>query len=132
MILGTTNRSQRYSQAHCQSRTSPSTDQSFVKELAKPTQDKIVFKKFPTLQKKIKNATHSRHSMTQKLNTDNGLQGRWTRTTGYNSTYPKGGVSCSKDSFVVNQTLVFQIKFCGKSPALRVAAKRQAVNKPVD
>ena len=62
--------------------------------------------------------------MTQKLNTDNGLQGRWTRTTGYNSTYPKGGVSCSKDSFVVNQTLVFQIKFCGKSPALRVAAKR--------
>ena len=41
-----------------------------------------------------------------------------------NSTYPKGEVSCSKDSFVVNQTLVFQIKFCGKSPALRVAAKR--------
>jgi hypothetical protein len=46
------------------------------------------------------------------------------RTTAYNSTYPKGGVSCSKDSFVVNQTLVFQIKFCGKSTALRVAAKR--------
>jgi len=45
-------------------------------------------------------------------------------STGYNSTYPKGGVSCSKDSFVVNQTLVFQIKFCGKSPALRVAANR--------
>jgi hypothetical protein len=42
----------------------------------------------------------------------------------FNSTYPKGGVSYSKDSFVVNQTLVFQIKFCGKSPALRVAAKR--------
>jgi hypothetical protein len=41
-----------------------------------------------------------------------------------NSTYPKGGVSCSKDSFVVNQTLVFQIKFCGKSPALRVASNR--------
>jgi hypothetical protein len=41
-----------------------------------------------------------------------------------NSTYPKGGVSCSKDSFVVNKKLVFQIKFCGKSPALRVAAKR--------
>ena len=62
--------------------------------------------------------------MTHNLNTDNGLQGRWTRTTGYNSTYPKGGVSCSKDSFVVNETLVFQIKFCGKSPALRVAANR--------
>jgi hypothetical protein len=28
-----------------------------------------------------------------------------------NSTYPKGGISCSKDSFVSNQTLIFQIKF---------------------
>jgi len=41
-------------QAHCQSRRSPSTDQSFVKELAKPTQDKIVFKKFPDPSKKNK------------------------------------------------------------------------------
>jgi hypothetical protein len=47
-----------------------------------------------------------------------------TRRAAANSTYPKGGVSCSKDSFVVNQTLVFQIKFCGESPALRLAAKR--------
>jgi hypothetical protein len=44
--------SQPYLQAHCQSPTSQRTDQSFVKELAKPTQEKIVFKKFPTLQKK--------------------------------------------------------------------------------
>jgi len=43
-----------------------------------------------------------------------------------NSTYPKGGVSCSKDSFSVNGSLVFQIKFCGKSPALRIAANRYA------
>ena len=49
--------------------------------------------------------------------------------TPYNSTYPKGGVSCSKDSFVVNGSLVFQIKFCGKSPALRVAAKRSLEKK---
>jgi len=47
----------------------------------------------------------------------------------HNSTYPKGGVSCSRDSLVVNGSLVFQIKFCGESPALRVAAKRQAVKK---
>lgn len=46
------------------------------------------------------------------------------RITSANSTYPKGGGSCSKDSFVVNGTLVFQIKLCGKSPALRVAANR--------
>jgi hypothetical protein len=39
-------------QAHCQSRTSPNTDQSFVKELAKPTQEKLFLKNFPTLQKK--------------------------------------------------------------------------------
>jgi hypothetical protein len=51
------------------------------------------------------------------------------RTPACNSTYPKGGVSCSKDSFVVNQTFVFQIKFCGKSTALRVAAKHQALKK---
>jgi len=44
--------------------------------------------------------------------------------TPYNSTYPKGGVSCSKESLVVNGSLVFQIKFSGKNPALRVAAKR--------
>lgn len=44
--------------------------------------------------------------------------------TANNSTHTKGGVSCSKDSFVDNQTLVFQIKSCGKCPALRVAAKR--------
>ncbi|MBA3986318.1 MAG: hypothetical protein H0X63_07065 [Flavobacteriales bacterium] len=54
------------------------------------------------------------------------------RRAATNSTYPKGGVSFSKDSFVVNGSLVFQIKFCGKSPALRVAAKRyaQGVERP--
>jgi hypothetical protein len=51
--------------------------------------------------------------------------------TGYNSTYPKGGLSCSKDSFVVNGSLVFQIKFCGKNPALRVAAIRQTIDKTI-
>ena len=46
------------------------------------------------------------------------------RKTAYNSTYPKGGFSCSNYSFEVTGSLIFQIKFCGKSPALRVAAKR--------
>ena len=92
-------------------------------ELTFATQTKLFLKNLQRFKKNKKRNTHDT-KMTQKLNTDNGLQGRWTRTTGYNSTYPKGGVSCSKDSFVVNETLVFQIKFCGKSPALRVAAKR--------
>lgn len=39
-----------------------------------------------------------------------------------NSTYPKGGVLCLKDSLVVNQTLVNQTKFCCKNPALLVPA----------
>jgi hypothetical protein len=42
----------------------------------------------------------------------------------HNSTYPKGGVSCSKDSFVVIETFVLLINICGELPALRVAAKR--------
>ena len=46
------------------------------------------------------------------------------RRAAHNSSYPKGKVSCFKDSFVVNGSLVFQIKFCGKNPVLRVAAKR--------
>jgi hypothetical protein len=46
------------------------------------------------------------------------------RRASYNSTYSKGGVSRSKDSFVVNEVLVFQIKFCGKSSSLQVAANR--------
>ncbi len=43
---------------------------------------------------------------------------RMNRIISPNSNYPKDGVSYSKDSFVDNQILVFQIKFCGKSPAL--------------
>jgi hypothetical protein len=48
----------------------------------------------------------------------------WKNTPAANSTYKKLAVQCSADTFVGNQTLVFQIKFCGKSPAIRVAAKR--------
>ena len=70
-----------------------------------------------SLQKSVPAQPH-RHSITDDKQTTT------DRRAACNSTYPKGGVSCSKDSFVVNQTLVFQIKFCGESPALRVAAKR--------
>ncbi len=54
--------------------------------------------------------------MTNRATTD--------RTPAPNSTYPKGGVSCSKDSFVVNHTFVLRMNICVKSPALRVAPKR--------
>jgi hypothetical protein len=39
--------SQPILQAHCQSPASPSSDQSFVKELAKPKQEKKKFYKMP-------------------------------------------------------------------------------------
>ena len=70
-----------------------------------------------SLQKSVPAQPH-RHSITGDKQT------MTARRAACNSTYPKGGVSCSKDSFVVNGTLVFQIEFCGKIPALRVAAKR--------
>ena len=47
-----------------------------------------------------------------------------TRTTGYNSTFAIGGVSCSADSLVVAESLVLRIKFSGKNPAHRKSAKR--------
>ena len=36
----------------------------------------------------------------------------------HNSTYPKGGVSCSKDSLVVNQTFVLRVNICGSNRQL--------------
>jgi len=35
-----------------------------------------------------------------------------------NSTYPKGGVSCFADTFVVAESSVLLMKFSGKNPAL--------------
>ena len=113
-----------YLQAHCQSCTSPSTDQSFVKELAKPTQDKIVFKKFPDPSKKIKNATHNRHSMTRKLNTDNGLLRRPDRTPAGNSVLPQLAVTCKIEAECYYQTLVLVDSEVLRNRQLRQHAKR--------
>jgi len=46
------------------------------------------------------------------------------RKTGHNSTYPKGGVSCSKDKFVVAESSVLRTNFCAEKPAHRQSAKR--------
>ncbi len=48
--------------------------------------------------------------------------GREERT--HNSTYPKGGISSSADTFVQAESSVLRMKFCGKSPALRQAPNR--------
>jgi hypothetical protein len=72
--------SPRILHAHCQSRTSPPARQSFVKELAKPTQNKIVFKNFSTLQKKIKNATHNPTQTDKKTLGQSQLKPNHTKT----------------------------------------------------
>ena len=41
--------------------------------------------------------------------------------------FPRGGKLCSKDSFVVNQTLVLRMKLCAEKRQLLVAANRQTV-----
>jgi len=46
------------------------------------------------------------------------------RRAATNSTYPKGRVSCSADSFAGIESSVLRMNFSGKNPALRVAAKR--------
>jgi len=46
-----------------------------------------------------------------------------------NSTYPKGWVSYSADTFVQAESSVLRMKFSGKIPALQVAANREAVKK---
>jgi len=88
-----------------------------------PPNKKLNLKK-SNASKKLKTQTHSRFSMTRQLKNDNGLQAQWPRTPAANSTYPKDGVSCSKDRFVQAESSVLRMKFSGKNPALRVAAKR--------
>jgi hypothetical protein len=46
------------------------------------------------------------------------------RKPAHNRTYPKGGVSCFADNFVVAESSVLRMKFSAKNPALRVAANR--------
>ena len=44
--------------------------------------------------------------MTNKLNTDNGLQGLWKRTTGYNSGFKKLAVQWLQEVQFSNETFV--------------------------
>ncbi len=119
--------SQRILQAHCQSPTSQRYNQSFVKELAKPTQGKIELKKisFPSKNKKYAIAqTNTTKTMTETQ------QGQWftdtvDRTPAPNITYTQAGVLC----FVGQESGKFEVqffvgKFSGKKPCLRIAAKR--------
>ena len=77
----------------------------------------------PTLKAKQKNAKEPSSQRTKTaVNIDR--QATTERTPACNSTYPKGGVSCSADTFVQAESSVLRMKFSGKNPALRVAANR--------
>jgi hypothetical protein len=62
--------------------------------------------------------------MTQKLNTDNGFQGRWTRTTGYNSTYKKLAVQWLNEALCFVSSFVVADSFRLRNRHLLVAANR--------
>jgi hypothetical protein len=49
---------------------------------------------------------------------------RTEKTAAGNSTFAKGGVSCSADSFVVAESSVLRINICSKKPAHRKSANR--------
>ena len=119
--------SQRILQAHCQSPTSQPARQSFVKELAKPTQRKIELKKIPSPSENKKYATaqtNTTRTMTVKLDNNNGLQTRTTERQLVTAVLQKWRCSASYDSEVVNQNLVLRLKFSGENRHLRKAAKR--------
>jgi len=107
------------------SRTSPSRDQSLQKSLQLSSPDKIELKKIssPFENKKYPTA-QSATTKTVKPSVDNGLQGRTTKTTGYNMGLAKVALQCSADSFVVNQTLVLRMNICGENRHLRQARNR--------
>ena len=86
----------RYLQAHCQSRTSQRCNQSFVKELAKPTQEKRNFKKCPTARQKTMRET------TTNRPTNHGRQ----ESTGGNSVLPQLAVRCKIEAECSYQTFV--------------------------
>jgi hypothetical protein len=106
-------------------RTMPPADQKCGKSVPVPTQEEFQ-KIFSFPSKKIKTPdTQTSTTKTRKLNNDNGLQTRWTRTPAGNMGLASCGVTC------LNSSSVFQINFsagltvlCPEIPHERKAPKR--------
>ena len=89
------------------SRTSPSTDQSLQKSFHLSHPDKIELKKISSASENKKYATAQPDTTkTVKLNNDNGLQTRWTRTPAGNSVLPQLAVTCKIEAECSYQTFV--------------------------
>jgi hypothetical protein len=107
------------------SRTSRHTSQNLAKSVLFPTQEEIQFFFSLPLEKIKTPDTQTNPTKTVKLNNENGLQTRWTRTPAGNMRLASCGVKC------LNSSLVFQINFsagltvlCSEIPHERQAQKR--------
>jgi len=81
----------------------------------------VFFATAQTNAKKSKRATMQPHQRQQTMDSRTSTEKEQRR---HISTYPKGGGSCSADTFVQAESSILRMKFSGKSPALLVAAKR--------
>ena len=102
------------------SRTSPSTDQSLQKSFHLSHADKIELKKISSPSENKKYATiQSDTTRIMKHSIDNGLQGRTTRTTGYNTVLPKWRQKCNYETVVQGSTVVLLLNYSANNPPLR-------------
>ena len=101
-------------QAHCQSFRSHHADQSFVKELAKPTQEKRNFKKCPTARQKT-----MKNEATNRL-TNHDRQG----STGGNRRLAQWRVTWLNEHSTSHQLLWCIDSFVLRNPPLRQAPNR--------
>jgi hypothetical protein len=114
-------------QAHCQSPTSQRTKQSFVKELAKPTQTKLFLKNFPALQKNKNTPTHSPTNTAYndtKINIDKAYNYTADRRPAGNSGFAKKRVQWLIKHSTSHQLLCYVDSLVLRNPLLRKAAKR--------
>lgn len=106
------------------SRTSRHSSQNLPKSVLFPTQEEIPFF-FSLPSEKIKTPdTQTNPTKTAKLNKDNGLQTRWTRTPAGNSTYKKLAVQWLNEVQFFNQAFVQVDSFVLRNRQLLIAAKR--------
>jgi hypothetical protein len=117
--------SQRTGVSTFASGTSPSTDQSLQKSFHLSHTDKIELKKISSPSENKKYATaQTNTTKTLKLNKDNGLQTRWTRTPAGNSVLPQLAVTCKIEAECSYQTFVQVDSEVLRNRQLRQHAKR--------
>lgn len=76
-----------YCHTHCQTAQANPQSQVWQRVCLSNRMTKMVLKNFPTLQKNKKTPGTTRQTNDTKLNNDNGLQTRWTRTPAANSVF---------------------------------------------